>query len=1596
VSASATGLPGKDIAIIGLSCVFPGAGDARRYWQNILNKVDAVSDAPADWEAERFFEAGGHSNDRTYCKRGGFLGDLSAFDPSLYGVMPNAVDGAEPDHFLALRNASDALRDAGYSDIGKYRERTEVIIGRGTYVNRGNATAMQHSMVLDSVLGVLRQLHPEYTDDELGAIRTALKGTLPPFHADTAPGLVPNIISGRIANRLDLMGANYIVDAACASSLVAVDLAIRDLQSGRCDMALAGGVNASVPPVIMIIFSQLNALARDGRIRPFDAEASGTLLGEGGGMVVLKRLADAERDNDKIYAVLKGVGVASDGRAKGLLAPRLEGELLALERAYEAAGVEPSTVGLIEAHGTATLVGDATEMEALSKVFGEASGNARCALGSVKSMISHTMPASGIAGLIKVALALHHKVLPPTLHCETPNPKLHLEKSNFYLNSETRPWIHDVSVGPRRAGVNAFGFGGINAHAVVEEYTGANRAPWMQHEWDAECFIVSAESDQRLPAAIASTLATIERLPADTPLRNIAFSLNCAKPLGASRLTVVAANRQELTDKLNRASGKLQDSRTKRIRDVEGIYFCSEPLGGAGRLAFIFPGEGAQYAGMLSDLCIHFPQVREWFDFMNEAFAGRGYRLSDSVFPPPGIAAEARLFSMDVGAEAVFCGNQAMHALLTHLGIEPHAVVGHSTGEHSALLASGIVQTETKAALLHHVRGVNRVFEELKNAAAIQTGVLLAVAGMAPATLEALVQSSSGTLFMALDNCPNQAVLFGSEESIRTAREALATTSAICQELPFGRAYHTPLFAPFADRLREHFETVTIAAPRIATYSCVTTERFPSDPQQIRELASVQWSSAVRFRETIEHMHRDGIRMFVEAGPRSGLTGFVGDILRRKQHCSVPANVQHRTGIHQLQHLVAELTAQHVPVALERLFENRNPDSIFGVRAPARPLLKIQMGLQPVRLPADFKPLKTHPRSAPAPAPQPTPEAPQAAPPSPAAQALAAHMQTMSQFLETQQRVLNSYFAARGATAALPGPAPARPALPFMSDVRELVDGVKARVMLRLSPVDQPLLVDHTLGRNVSVDDPALGALPVFPLTFTMEVMAEAGALLAPGRKLVGMRDVRASRWIALERGEMVLDVTAEQTAEAGVVQVRVRESSVGALRPVCAEGLMIFADVYPPQPSAIARTLKDRKPSEWTPDRLYAEGMFHGPSLRAVRSMNETGSNGTSATIEVLPRNTLVKDHPEPGFLTDPVVLDAAGQVVAFWTQEVLQKAGDIFPYRLGALHCYGPLGAPGALLRCDVAVIHVSDKDLRSDIEIRDAGGLMLYRLESWEDRRFLLPRSLWDLRLSPRTTSTGVAWLDPIRHLTGNPVFCARVDLAPELLEASHGIWMQSLAHSVLSRAERQEWAGMAGPAAEQWLAGRCAAKDAVRLLLKETAGLDVCAADVEIHAGADDRLFALGRWVQRLGAAPSVSLSSVPGTAVAIATLTQDHLVGVGVKHLAALTHERVAEALTASERRVLHDSAGSAADEWYVRAFCAKQSLKNALGNGFLHDPSQAPVVTDLRLETGTIDMELTNGALDRFPELKGKRIRVQTVRDRELVCSTTFLERGSR
>jgi acyl transferase domain-containing protein len=1485
-----------DIAIIGMACVFPGAGNLQRYWENILHKVNAIADAPPEWEAELFYEPDTKADDRTYCKRGGFLGKLAQFDPFAFGIMPNAVDGGEPDHFMALQTAHDALKDCGKLDLEPVKNRTAVILGRGTYVNRGNAAALQQGVMVDSVLRILKQLHPEHTADELAEIKRKLKAGLPPFHADTASGLVPNIITGRIANRLDLMGPNYLIDAACASSLVAVEMAVRELETGRCDLAIAGGVHANTSPVLVMIFSQLGALSRRGELRSFDQDADGTLLGEGVGMVVLKRLRDAERDRNHIYAVLKDIGIASDGRATHVLAPRLEGEETALRRAYEPHAIDPLSIGLLEAHGTGTPVGDVVEMEALRRVFpARQTESPRCALGSVKSMISHTVPAAGAAGLIKAALALHHKVLPPTL-CDNPNPKLQLENTNFYINTETRPWIHGSSKTPRRAGVNAFGFGGINAHAILEEYTGPNAAPWLQHDWDSDLFIFSGQSRAEVLEDAQQGLELLHQGGEALSLKDLAWTLNCNRPMGPVRMTVVGTSHSDLKAKLERSIKRLGDERTRNIKEIEGIYHFREPLALTGKLAFLFPGEGSQYRNMLGDLCIHFPEVRRTFDLMDRAYENhpRDYLPSDVIFPPPlGSPSQERLYNMDSGAETVFCANQALYALIENLGIRADAMVGHSTGEHSALLASQVVRVADDDELIHHILGVYEVFDRLNATSDIPEAVLLAVAGADHAFLEEQVARSDGELYIALDNCIHQVVLCGRERVIDRLVPVLTPKGAICQKLPFARAYHTPWFEVFSKPLKHHFDRLRIDSARTALYSCVTAGPYPQDPEEIRSLAAVQWSNTVRFRETIQGMYRDGVRLFVEIGPRSNLTGFTDDVLRSKPHVAIPSNVQHRSGILQLHHMLGQLVAHGLNPRLEHLYARRAPRPI-GEKSKPRRMLALATGLQPVRLPPDFAlPKKLTPQREPkaaAAAMEAAPSAPPAAPPSvdPRVALMQEHFSVMGKFVQTQQEVMAAYLARRQGVAA-PAAVPRKSRFPFFDEIVEVAPGLRGLARHHFSSEREVIFHHHALGRDVSTEDPSMLGLTLVPLTVTMEILAEGAALLEPDKLLVGMREIRATRWITLEKPGYAIEATAKQTAP-GEVHVALRAaggalSGPGALRPILAEAIAVFADQYPDSGSPRPFVLENERLSSWTPDQLYRTGMFHGSLMQGAKSVERAGRNGTSATLEVLPHTGLFAGNPRPAFLFDPVLLDAAGQVVAYWFWEAIEKGTDLFPYRVGGFHCYAPAPPTGARLECRVLRRFESDKVIHSDIEVLDRAGKVYYRLENWETRRFPQPPRFLRLRIDPPATYISTPWLEPLAAVGGKRgVTCCRVDgLSQEFLESSHGVWLKALAYLVLSRRERAVWDNLQASGKERydWLLGRCAAKDAVRMLIQERFGEQLCAADVEIMENASARPAVEGAWKQRLAAHPVVSIANAGGTGAAVAALDAELLAGVDV-------------------------------------------------------------------------------------------------------------------
>ncbi|HEU5422939.1 MAG TPA: type I polyketide synthase, partial [Nitrolancea sp.] len=733
----------------------------------------------------------------------------------------------------------------------------------------------------------------------------------------------------------------YTVDAACASSLIAIELALRDLQSGACDLALAGGSQVWIPVPALNVFCQLHALSHRQQIRPFDKDADGTLLGEGIGMIVLKRLADAERDGDRIYSVIRGVGVASDGRGTSVMAPRIEGEELALRRAYAAAGVAPETIELIEAHGTATPVGDVVEVQALARVFGPREGEqARVALGTVKSMISHTIPAAGIAGMIKTSLALYHKVLPPTINVTEPNPKLELEKTPFYLNTETRPWIHGTPE-PRRAGVNAFGFGGINAHVVLEEYRGTpveddappdgSAARGHAPEWASEVVVLEAGSAAELRARAELLHVALEPLQtgAAPRLTDLAYTLNSA--LGAVesplRLAVIATSLADLRKKLERALKRLADPNCRQIKDVSGIYYSAGPLARQGKLALLFPGEGSQYPNMLADLCLHFPEVRESFDRTDRIYRGhpRGYVLSDVAFPRPSFnaaeraQAEQRLMQMDNAIEAVLTANGAMLLLLRRLGLKPDAYLGHSTGEYSAMIAAGVLDLESEPEIARFSLALNRGYEAERAREGVPTALMLAI-GAPREQVEALAREAGGDLLPAMDNCPHQTVLVGERAAGERAIAILQREGLIYEQLTFDRAYHTRLFAPYSDTLRAAVAEAPVRPAREPIYSCTTCAPYPEQPEAIRELMIEHWHQPVEFRRTIEHLHDEGYRLFVEAGARGNLTAFVEDILRGRDFQAASADTQRRDGITQLNHLVGMLLVHGVALDLSYLY----------------------------------------------------------------------------------------------------------------------------------------------------------------------------------------------------------------------------------------------------------------------------------------------------------------------------------------------------------------------------------------------------------------------------------------------------------------------------------------------------------------------------------------------------------------------------------------------------------------------------------------------------------------------------------------------------
>ena len=433
-------------------------------------------------------------------------------------------------------------------------------------------------------------------EDDAQAICDRIADSYVPWTEASFPGLLGNVIAGRIANKFDLGGTNCVVDAACASSLSALAMGLSELYLHQSDMVIVGGVDTLNDILMYMCFSKTPALSVSGDCRPFSDKADGTILGEGLGMLALRRLEDAERDGDRIYAVIRGLGTSSDGTGTAVYAPKASGQAHALRRAYDAAGYSPRTVELLEAHGTATKAGDVAEFQGASSVFAEADTESRqwCAIGSVKSQIGHTKGAAGAASLLKAVLALHHKVLPPTIKVDRPNPNLAVDESPFYVNTQTRPWIRDAAH-PRRASVSSFGFGGSNFHVTLEEYTGTARKDTFRPA-PTELFLVSGAN---LPDLIAAARQITHAFDDAAGFQLLArASQRAFQPQAHLRLAVVACDLADLRTKIDAAAVAIERDPAAEQQSPAGWYYSGvQASDTTGKLAFLFPGQGSQYVG---------------------------------------------------------------------------------------------------------------------------------------------------------------------------------------------------------------------------------------------------------------------------------------------------------------------------------------------------------------------------------------------------------------------------------------------------------------------------------------------------------------------------------------------------------------------------------------------------------------------------------------------------------------------------------------------------------------------------------------------------------------------------------------------------------------------------------------------------------------------------------------------------------------------------------------------------------------------------------------------------------------------------------------
>lgn len=807
---SHTEYTGMEIAIIGMDGRFPGARNVKEFWENLKQAKETISHFTKD----ELLQSGipeAEVGDPQYIRSKGMLEAIDRFDADFFGMLPKEAELLDPQVRIFMETAWRSLEDAGY--IG---ERFSGAIG--VYAGAALNTYMFQIVSNPDALKTVDDFQLMLGNDK-------------------------DLLSLRTAYKLDLRGPAVTVQSTCSTSLVAVHLACQGLLSGECDMALAGGVSLLLPQKKGYRYQDGMIYSPDGHCRPFDAKAGGTVFGDGVGVVVLKRLEDALEDGDHIYAIIKGTAVNNDGTDKvGFTAPSVEGQARVIKAAMAMAEVEPDTISYIEAHGTGTQLGDPIEVTALTQVFREQTDEKGfCAIGSVKSNVGHLNTAAGVTGLIKTALALKHKQIPPSIQFETPNPKIDFANSPFYVQTELADW--ECKNGPRRAGVSSFGIGGTNVHIILEE------APEMKSgasKRNAHLITLSARTEKALEKATDQLVQQLEENP-HLDLADVAYTLRVGRKDFAHRRYVVASDSREAAQRLKERHPKhVFYSRAKEGRPV----------------VFLFPGQGSQYVNMGKELYEKETVFRQEVDRCAEFLKRHlGLDIRQLIYPIAGEEKEAerRLTETRFTQPALFTIEYALAKQWMAWGIKPEAMMGHSVGEYVAATLSGVMRLEDGLKLIAE-RG--RMIQELPS------GEMMAVRMTEEQVKPYLVDGVS----LAAINSPMLCVLSGSKEAIDALAQKLEEEGKMTRRLHTSHAFHSHMMEPVVEPFTELVGDMELSVPSIPFVSNVTgtwiTDEQATDPaywaRHLRE--------AVRYADGVKFLWQKPERVLLEVGPGRTLT----------------------------------------------------------------------------------------------------------------------------------------------------------------------------------------------------------------------------------------------------------------------------------------------------------------------------------------------------------------------------------------------------------------------------------------------------------------------------------------------------------------------------------------------------------------------------------------------------------------------------------------------------------------------------------------------------------------------------------------------------